>query len=133
MIKSRSSFPILSKVNQRLHVCREYLMYNRVPGLLAVVCFGSSTPPPRLSRQQVFSLSQSSCLSPVELILTGEGGRGGVGAKSYDDEKALSSIKNRRKRTMSLDFLNLKVHKIEIFFDSDFGIGVISFLFMSKY
>ncbi len=108
-------------------------MYNRVPGLLAVVCFGSSTPPPRLSRQQVFSLSQSSCLSPVELILTGEGGRGGVGAKSYDDEKALSSIKNRRKRTMSLDFLNLKVHKIEIFFDSDFGIGVISFLFMSKY
>jgi hypothetical protein len=32
-----------------------------------------------------------------------------------------------------LDGVNLKVHKIENFFDSDFGICVISLLVMSKY
>ncbi len=32
-----------------------------------------------------------------------------------------------------LRLLNLKVHKIENFFDSDFGICVISLLGMSKY
>ncbi len=51
---------------------------------------GPRPPPSRpLSRQQITSLSQSSCLSPVELILTGEGGRG---AKSYDRERAWPSI-----------------------------------------
>ncbi len=47
--------------------------------------FGSSLTTSSLSRQQVVSLSQSSCVSPVELT---EGG----GAKSYDREKARSSI-----------------------------------------
>jgi hypothetical protein len=43
--------------------------------------------PPPLSRQQVVSLSQSSCL-------TQGGGEGVEGAKSYDREKAWSSIKH---------------------------------------
>jgi hypothetical protein len=46
-----------------------------------------------LPRQQSVSLSQSSFLSQVESILTEEGGWGGGGAKSFDGEKALSSIK----------------------------------------
>jgi hypothetical protein len=45
-------------------------------------------PLPLLSRLQVVSLSRSSCVSPVEL----SDGRGGRGAKSYDHEKAWSSI-----------------------------------------
>jgi hypothetical protein len=45
--------------------------------------------PPPFSRQQVVSLSQSSCVSPVELT---DGGAGGGGAKVYDSEKARSSI-----------------------------------------
>jgi hypothetical protein len=40
---------------------------------------------PFFSRQQVVSLSQSSCVSPVELA---EGGERELGAKSYDREKA---------------------------------------------
>ncbi len=48
---------------------REYLMYNRIPGFLAVVWFGSfPLPSPLPSRQQVVSLSQSSCVSTVELL-----------------------------------------------------------------
>jgi hypothetical protein len=35
--------------------------------------------------------------------------------------------------TLCLSFASLKVHKIENFFDSDFGIWVISLLVMSKY
>jgi len=56
--------------------------------------------PPPPSRQQVGSLSQSSCVSPVELTddkREGEGaggGRGGGGAKLYDGEKGWSSIKH---------------------------------------
>ncbi len=50
-------------------------------------------PPSSLFLQQVVSLSQSSCVPPVELIPTGEvGGGGGRGAKSYDGEKAWSSV-----------------------------------------
>jgi hypothetical protein len=51
------------------------------------------TPPP-LSRQQVVSLSQSPCVSRVELLTwIGElDGDGGGGAKSYVGEKAWSSI-----------------------------------------
>jgi hypothetical protein len=52
---------------------------------------------PSLSRQQVVSLSQSSCMALVELKLTGEGRKGGggwSGAKSYDREKAWPSIKH---------------------------------------
>jgi hypothetical protein len=49
-------------------------------------------PLPLLSRQQVVSLSQSSCVSPVKL--NDRRGRevGWRGAKSYDREKAWSSI-----------------------------------------
>ncbi len=50
-------------------------MINRGPGFLAVVWFDSSPTPSPLSRQQVVSLSQSSCVSPIELT-DGRGGRG---------------------------------------------------------
>jgi hypothetical protein len=52
----------------------EYITYYRVPGFFAVVWFDSfpSHPP----GQQVVSLSRSSCVSPVELILTRECGEG---------------------------------------------------------
>jgi hypothetical protein len=61
------------------------------------------TPPPSPPPlpQRVVSLSQSSCVSPVELHMTeeGEGGAGG-GAKSYDHtthaEKAWSSINHSK-------------------------------------
>ncbi len=49
------------------------------------------SPPPPLFRQQVVCLSESSCVSPVQLSDVG-GGRNGGGARSYDGEKALSSI-----------------------------------------
>ncbi len=55
---------------------REYLMIYRGPGFLAVVRFGSSpTPSHPLFPQPLVSLSQSSCLSPVDLT-DGRGGRG---------------------------------------------------------
>jgi hypothetical protein len=46
--------------------------------------------PPLLAHQQVVYLSQPFYVSPVELTDGTGGGRGG--AKSYDDEKAWSSI-----------------------------------------
>jgi hypothetical protein len=46
-------------------------------------------PPPPISRRQVVSLSQSSCVSPVELT-DGGGGVGGV-PNAYDNEKAWTS------------------------------------------
>jgi hypothetical protein len=50
-------------------------------------------PPPLLFSWQVVSRSQSSCVSPVELT-DGRGERGGGGgAKSYEGEKAWSSLK----------------------------------------
>ncbi len=48
-------------------------------------------PTPPLSRLQLVSLSQSSCVSPIELTDRRMGGRG---AKSYDSEKAALSIKH---------------------------------------
>jgi hypothetical protein len=45
-----------------------------------------------LSRQQVVSPSQSSYVSLVKLTDCRGGGEGGVGAKSYDGEKAWSSM-----------------------------------------
>ncbi len=53
--------------------------------------FDSDTRPPRhpLSHQQLFSISQSSCVSPVQLT---EGRAGGWGAESYDRKKAEHSI-----------------------------------------
>ncbi len=53
----------------------------RGPGFFAVLCFGSYP----LSHQQVVSLSQSSCVSPVDL-------RVGGGAESNNGEKAWSFI-----------------------------------------
>jgi hypothetical protein len=44
-----------------------------------------------LSRPQVVSLSQSSCVSPVDL-LTGGGEWGGRGAESYDRERVWPSV-----------------------------------------
>jgi hypothetical protein len=63
-------------------------MFYRVPGFLAIAWFGSF---PLLSRQ--LSLSQSSCVPTVEFTDGRERGRGeGEGAKSYDGEKAWSSV-----------------------------------------
>ncbi len=47
----------------------------------------ASPPPNPLFRQQVVSLSQSSCVSPVQLT-DGRGGKRGGEAKSYDVKKA---------------------------------------------
>jgi hypothetical protein len=69
-------------------------MIYRLQGFFDVV--NSPTPFSKfpISRQQDVSLSQSSCVSPVELtVRRGGGGRGdGGGAKAYDGEKAWSSI-----------------------------------------
>jgi hypothetical protein len=62
------------------HVPIGYWMFYRWQG---------SSPPP-LSRQQVVSLSQSSCVSPVEIKC--RRGGGGRGAKSYGPEKAWPSV-----------------------------------------
>jgi hypothetical protein len=51
-------------------------------------------PLPHLHRQQLVSLSQSSCVSPVQLTDGRGGGRGGRGAKSYYHHKAWPSIKH---------------------------------------
>jgi hypothetical protein len=48
--------------------------------------------PHHLFRQQVVSLSQSSCVSPVELFDGRKDLEGGGGAKSYDGENAWPSI-----------------------------------------
>jgi hypothetical protein len=53
----------------------------------------SSLPSPSpLSRQQIVSLSQSSCVSPVEFTDRGGGELSGRGAKSYDRKKAWPCI-----------------------------------------
>jgi hypothetical protein len=49
-------------------------------------------PPHSLSRQQVVCLSQSSCVSVVELTNGRRGGKELGGAKSHDGEKARLSI-----------------------------------------
>ncbi len=67
---------------------REFRMIYREPGFLAVVWFGSSL---HLLPSLSCLFSQPSCVSPVELA-EGRGGGGGGGAKTYDDEKAWSSI-----------------------------------------
>jgi hypothetical protein len=51
----------------------------------------SLTPYP-ISSQQDVSLSQSTCVLPIELTEGGGGARGGGGAKSDDGEKDWSSI-----------------------------------------
>jgi hypothetical protein len=67
-------------------------------GLAFLWSYDLSPAPPllSLSRQQVVSLSQSSCVSPVELSdgRGGRRGRGGGRGKSYDREEAWSTINN---------------------------------------
>ncbi len=48
-------------------------------------------------------------------------------------KKKKKKKKNGRVNHYTLSIIGLKVHKIENFFDSDFGICVISLLGMSKY
>ncbi len=80
---------------------REHWMIYRGPSFPANGWFGSSPTPSPISRKQVVSLSQSSCVSPVELVdcwlveswrekMVGRGV--GAGAKSGRREKAWFSI-----------------------------------------
>jgi hypothetical protein len=57
---------------------REDWMIYRGLGFLTVLWFGSTPAPPPLSQQQIPSLSQSSCVSPVHLT----DGRGGGGEEA---------------------------------------------------
>jgi hypothetical protein len=66
-------------------------MIYRGPGILAVVLSNSLPTPFPFSHEQVVYLSQSFCVSPVELT-DGRGGGGGRRAKSFDREKARPSI-----------------------------------------
>jgi hypothetical protein len=85
---------ILGKDDWIMVCLREYLMIYRGPGFLAELRTYYSAqrppPPPTLSHQQVASLSQSSCVSPVQLTDGREGG-GGYGAESYYRKKAWPS------------------------------------------
>jgi hypothetical protein len=56
-------------------------MVYRGPGFLSRRMIWLLPHPSPLSRQQVVSLSQSSCVSPIQLT---DGREGGEGAKSYD-------------------------------------------------
>jgi hypothetical protein len=67
------------------------MLYRR-QAFLAVVNSPTPFSPFPISRLHVVSLSQFSCVSPVELTV-GRGGRGdGGGVKAYDGEKAWSSV-----------------------------------------
>jgi hypothetical protein len=70
--------------------CNEYTRLQRVLNDFSPSCDLAPHPTP-LSRQQVVSPPQSSCVSPIELA-DWKGGGGGVGAKLYDVEKAYFSI-----------------------------------------
>ncbi len=67
---------------------REHCMFHSWLGFLAVVYFGPSPPPPPCQPffffGRVVSLSQSSCVSPVELT---DGRGGGSGSKSIQFNK----------------------------------------------
>jgi hypothetical protein len=91
--KRPSCWPGSSPLMQLRYRTREHCMIYWVPGLLAVVVwFSYSLIPFPISRQQVDSLSQSFCLSAVELTDRGRRGEDGGWAKSYDGENAWSSI-----------------------------------------
>ncbi len=64
------------------------------PILRSVVRFASPPTPFPLSRQQVVSLYQSFCLSPVELTDERRGERGGRRVKSYDARESLGLYKS---------------------------------------
>jgi hypothetical protein len=66
---------------------REYLRIYRGPEAFFRSSGSAPRPtPPPLSRQQLVSHCQSSCVSPVELTDGRGGGEGWRGAKSYDRE-----------------------------------------------
>ncbi len=72
---------------------REYWIIYRGPSFLAFVRFGSSpTSFPPTSPVSKLSLFLSLIVCRRSSLLTGEGGRGGRGAKSYEHEKAWPSI-----------------------------------------
>ncbi len=62
-------------------------------GVLAVVWFGSSPSTPSLPVSKL-DWQHTGRLRKRDSLLTGEGDGGGEGAKSYDGEKARSSIMN---------------------------------------
>ncbi len=68
-------------------------MIYRGPGFLAVLRFCSTPTPSPLFRQQLVSLSQFFCVSPVELT-EGSGGGEGMGAKqkSYVLYKSFNAL-----------------------------------------
>ncbi len=69
------------------------------------------------------------CRMPTSYWLQGKCVRIVTGGFRYDfTESQPASVSN-----FSVKIAALKVHKIENFFDSDFGICVISLLVMSKY
>ncbi len=70
---------------------REYGIIYRGPGFLAAVWFCSFPPPPPLL-PSVCPAPQTRRLRKRDNLLTGEGGDGGLGAKSYDGEKAWTSL-----------------------------------------
>ncbi len=71
---------------------REYLMHNSISDQAFSPSYDlAPSPSPPLSKQ-VVSLSQSSCVSPVSLLVEEGGRRGGGVAKSYDGEEAWPSI-----------------------------------------
>jgi hypothetical protein len=91
--------------------------------------FGSCpTPPP--STDSKVDWRYTGRLKKRNNLLAEKGVGGGGGAKSFDGEKAWFS--KIIQYSLALNN-NLKVHKNENFFYSDFGICVISLLGMSKY
>ncbi len=120
--------PVLHLNSQRV------LNDHRGPGFLAVVRFGSF---PLFRQQVVFLLSQSSCVSPVDL-LTGEGGGWArsriirpqesvvlyksfnisfhILQKSFDELCAVCMIQNRDR--IPLLFSEFSGHKTRVFSDS---------------
>jgi hypothetical protein len=66
-------------------------MIYRGPGFLAIVWWRSLPPPPPLSRQQVVSLSKSSCVALVDLI---DGRRGLIGLMVVGEDQVVGQREN---------------------------------------
>jgi hypothetical protein len=79
---------IAEKAGEVQYRIREYWMIYRDPNFLAVIWFGSSPTPFPLFLSASVSLSQYSCVSPIDLYTV----RKGLGTKGYDCEKAWPSI-----------------------------------------
>ncbi len=72
---------------------RQDWMINRGPGFLAVIWFGSTPTPFPLSHQQVATLSQSSCVSLIELT-DGRGGREWAWSRIIRPQESLAFYKS---------------------------------------